>query len=231
MTRPWNSDEELFALVKRDLFTAVVGDVMDQMGLQKQFLPPQIKPLDDEMVVIGRAMPVLEADVFGEAEGSGANPIMKKPFGLVFEAVDNLKPNEVYISSGSSPTYALWGGLMSVRAMYLGAAGVVVDGYSRDAREIRSLKFPCFSYGNYAPDQGPRGKVMDYRVPLKIGEAYVRPGDILFGDLDGVCVVPVEAEEEVFTRALEKARGEQMVRKALEAGMSTLDAFNTYGIM
>ena len=231
MTRLWESDEELFELARRDLFTAVVGDVMDQMGLQKQFLPPQIKPLDDEMVVIGRAMPVLEADVFGEAEGSGANPVMRKPFGLVFEAVDSLKPNEVYISTGASPTYALWGGLMSVRATHLGAAGVVVDGYSRDAREIRSLKFPCFSYGNYAPDQGPRGKVMDYRVPLKIGEAYVRPGDILFGDLDGVCVVPVEAEEEVFTRALEKARGEQTVRKALEAGMSTLEAFNTYGIM
>ncbi len=231
MTRLWKSDEELFELAKRDLFTAVVGDVMDQMDLQKQFLPPQIKPLDDEMVVIGRAMPVLEADVFGEAEGSGANPIMRKPFGLVFEAVDSLKPNEVYISAGASPTYALWGGLMSVRCMYLGAAGAIVDGYSRDTREIRSLKFPCFSYGNYAPDQGPRGKVMDYRVPLKIGEAYVRPGDILFGDLDGVCVVPVEAEEEVFTRALEKARGEHMVRKALEAGMSTLEAFNTYGIM
>ena len=231
MTRLWKSDEEPFNLAKRDLFTAVVGDVMDQMGLQKQFLPPQIKPLNDEMVVIGRAMPVLEADVFGEAEGSGANPIMRKPFGLVFEAVDNLKPNEVYISAGSSPTYALWGGLMSVRAMHLGAAGVVVDGYSRDTREIRSLKFPCFSYGNYAQDQGPRGKVMDYRVPLQVGEAYVRPGDILFGDIDGVCVVPREAEEEAFTRALEKTRGEQTVRQALEAGMSTVEAFNTYGIM
>ena len=231
MTRLWKSDEELFNLAKRDLFTAVVGDVMDQMGLQKQFLPPQIKPLNDEMVVIGRAMPVLEADVFGEAEGSGANPIMRKPFGLVFEAVDNLKPNEVYISAGSSPTYALWGGLMSVRAMHLGAAGVVVDGYSRDTREIRSLKFPCFSYGNYAQDQGPRGKVMDYRVPLQVGEAYVRPGDILFGDIDGVCVVPREAEEEAFAKALEKVRGEQTVREALEAGMSTVEAFNTYGIM
>jgi len=231
MARLWGSDEELFALARRELFTAVVGDVMDQMGLQKQFLPPQVKPLSDEMVVIGRAMPVLEADIFGEAEGSGANPIMRKPFGLVFEAVDNLKPNEVYISTGSSPTYALWGGLMSVRAMHLGAAGVVVNGYSRDTREIRSLKFPCFSYGNYAQDQGPRGKVMDYRVPLQVGEAYIRPGDILYGDLDGVCVVPREAEVEAFTGALEKARGEQTVKKALEAGMSTLEAFNTYGIM
>jgi len=231
MARLWKSDEELFAIAKRELFTAVVGDVMDKMGLQKQFLSPQIQPLHEDMVLIGRAMPVLEADIFGEAEGSGANPIMRKPFGLVFEAVDNLKPNEVYISAGSSPTYALWGGLMSVRAMHLGAAGAIVDGYSRDTREIKSLKFPCFSYGNYGQDQGPRGKVMDYRVPLRVGEAYIRPGDILFGDIDGVCVIPVEAEEEAFTLAVEKARGEHTVKQALEAGMSTVDAFNTYGIM
>jgi len=227
----WTSDQELFDIAKRELFTAVVGDVMDKMGLQRQFLPPQIRPLRDDMVVIGRAMPVLEADVFGEAEGSGANPVMAKPFGLVFEALDNLQPNEVYICSGSSPTYALWGGLMSVRAQHLGAAGTVVDGYARDTSEILRLNYPCFSYGSYAQDQGPRGKVMDYRVPIRVGDALVRPGDIIFGDIDGVCVIPREAEEEAFTAALEKARGEQAVKKAIEAGMSTVEVFRTYGIM
>ena len=229
--RLWNSDQELFNLAKRELFTAVVGDVMDKMGLQRQFLPPQIQPLCDDMVIIGRAMPVLEADVFGDGSGSGANPVMDKQFGLVFEAVDNLKPNEVYICTGSSPTYALWGGLMSARAQYLGAAGTVVDGYSRDTREIKSLKYPCFSYGNYAQDQGPRGKVMDYRVPIRLGDAYIRPGDIIFGDYDGVCVIPREAEVEAFTGAIEKARGEQVVKKAIEGGMGTVEAFKKYGIM
>jgi len=229
--RLWNSDQELFDLAKRELFTAVVGDVMDKMGLQRQFLPPQIQPLCDDMVIIGRAMPVLEADVFSDGSGSGANPVMDKQFGLVFEAVDNLKPNEVYICTGSSPTYALWGGLMSARAQYLGAAGTVVDGYSRDTREIKSLKYPCFSYGNYAQDQGPRGKVMDYRVPIRLGDAYIRPGDIIFGDYDGVCVIPREAEVEAFTGAIEKARGEQVVKKAIEGGMGTVEAFKKYGIM
>ncbi|MCK9356892.1 MAG: RraA family protein [Dehalococcoidia bacterium] len=227
----WKSDQELFDIAKRELFTAVVGDVMDKMGLQRQFLPPQIRPLSDDMVVIGRAMPVLEADVFSDGSGSGANPVMDKQFGLVFEALDQLKPNEVYVCTGSSPTYALWGGLMSARAQYLKAAGTIVDGYSRDTNEIRHLRYPCFSYGNYAQDQGPRGKVMDYRVPIRVGEAFVRPGDILFGDIDGVCVVPREAEVEAFTAALEKARGEKTVKKAIEAGMSTVDAFKKYGIM
>jgi regulator of RNase E activity RraA len=229
--RLWNSDQELFDIAKRELFTAVVGDVMDKMGLQKQFLPPQIKAMRDDMIVIGRAMPVLEVDVFGETEGSGVNPFMLKPFGLTFEALDSLKPNEVWVSTGSSPTYARWGGLMTVRATHLGAAGTVLNGYARDAREILQLNFPCFCYGNYAQDGGPRGKILDYRLPIRVGDAYVRPGDIIFGDIDGVCVIPREAEEEAFTGALEKARGEQTVRKAIEGGMSTVDAFKKYGIM
>jgi regulator of RNase E activity RraA len=227
----WNSDQELFVLARRELFTAVVGDVMDKMGLQKQFLPPQIKAMRDDMIVIGRAMPVLEVDVFGETEGSGVNPFMLKPFGLTFEALDSLKPNEVWVSTGSSPTYARWGGLMTVRATHLGAAGTVLNGYARDAREILQLNFPCFCYGNYAQDGGPRGKILDYRLPIRVGDAYIRPGDIIFGDIDGVCVVPREAEVEAFTGALEKARGEQTVKKAIEGGMSTVDAFKKYGIM
>ena len=57
MTKLWKSDDELFALVQRELFTSVVGDVMDKLDLQHQFLPPQIQPLRQDMVVLGRAMP------------------------------------------------------------------------------------------------------------------------------------------------------------------------------
>jgi regulator of RNase E activity RraA len=112
----WKSDEELFAMARRELFTAVVGDVMDIMGYRNQFLPPEIQPLRDDMVVIGRAMPVLEADDTG-GEGPGRpNELMNRPFGLMLRALDDLKPNEVYMCSGSSPTYALWGELMSMAA-------------------------------------------------------------------------------------------------------------------
>ena len=226
----WQSDEELFSIAQRELFTAVVGDIMDQMGLQAQFLPAQIRPLRDTMTLIGRAMPVLEADIF-DVSASNTNPLLAKSFGMMLEALDDLKPHEVYICSGASPDYALWGELMSVRARYLGAAGAVVNGYSRDTREILSMDFPVFSFGAYAQDQAPRGKVLDFRVPIRVGNALVRPGDVVFGDIDGVCVVPQEAIEEVFTRALEKARGEKTVRKAIEGGMSAAEAFRKYKIM
>ncbi len=227
----WGSDEELYGTVRRDLFTAVVGDVMDTMGLLRQFLPPHIKPLRDDMVVIGRAMTVLEADVFAESQDPSTTDFTSEPFGLMFRALDDLKAREVYICTGASPRYALWGELMSTRAIKLGAAGVVVDGYHRDTRGILELGFPSFSHGGYAQDQAPRGKVIDFRVPLEISGVRVEPGDVVFGDLDGVCVIPRAAEDEVFRKALEKVQKENLVGRAIEDGMSAQEAFKKFGVM
>jgi regulator of RNase E activity RraA len=231
MSATWQSDDELFDIARRELFTAVVGDVMDKLDLQRQFLDPRIQPVRDDMIVIGRAMTVLEADVFAERVEGSANPLMSKPFGLMLEALDDLKPNEVYICTGSSPRYALWGELMSTRAMKLGAVGAVVDGYSRDSNGILKVNFPTFSFGRYAQDQGPRGKVIDFRCPIETNGVRIHSGDIIFGDIDGVCVIPRAAERDVFEKALEKARGEKLVAKAIKDGMSAVEAFRKFGIM
>lgn len=229
--KEWQDDKTLISLIKNELYTAVIGDIMDKMGHFHQFLPPQIRPLCKDMTIVGRAMTVLEADVCENHSPSGNNPLLKQSFGLMLDALDNLQENEVYICSGSSPNYALWGELMSARAMQCKAAGAVVNGYSRDTKGILALDFPCFSYGPYAQDQAPRGKVIDYRVPIKIEHVLVNDGDMVIGDYDGVCIVPREIEEEVFTRALEKARGERMVLKKIKEGMRARDAFEKYGIM
>jgi len=149
----------------------------------------------------------------------------------MFEALDSLKENDVYICTGSSFAYALWGGLMSTRALKLKAAGAVLHGYSRDTNEVEKLSFPTFSIGTYAQDQGPRGKVIDYNVPIEINSIRIQPGDIVYGDRDGVLIIPKEIEKKAFEGAIEKARGEQLVKEALEAGMSTVDAFEKFGIM
>lgn len=225
----WKNDDELFDIVRKELYTAVVGDIMDKMKLLNQFLPPQIQPLRDDMFIIGRAMTVLEADVVSDS--SNNNPVLNRPFGLMLEALDDLKKNEVYICTGSSPSYALWGELMATRAQILGAAGAVVDGYSRDTKGILDLGFPSFSYGRYSQDQAPRGKVIDFRVPIEIKGVKINSGDIILGDMDGVCVIPKEIEVEVFRLAIEKARGEKVVQQKIQEGMSTREAFDKYGIM
>ena len=227
----WNSDDELFALMRQRLFPAVVGDILDTMGLLKQFLSPGIRPVQSSMVIVGRAMPVLESNCFAASEPDGQLPISRQPFGLLFQALDDLKPNEVYVATGCAPQFALWGGLMTTRAMHLKAAGAVLDGYSRDTPEVLQMGLPVFSCGGYAQDQGPRGKVVDYRVAVEINGVRISPGDIVFGDLDGVLVIPRHAEEEAIRKALEKAGTENKVRLAIQNGMSTVEAFRTFGVM
>ena len=226
---PYANDDELFTLLKTKLFPAVVGDVLDKMGYLNQFLPADIEPLDDDMVLAGRAMPVLEADIY-DAEGSN-NPLAGKPFGLMLEALDSLKPGDIYIAAGGSLKYAMFGELMSTRAKILGANGALVNGYIRDTKGIKALGFPTFGRGKYAQDQGPRGQVIDYNVTVEIAGIRIEPGALLFGDCEGVLVIPKAVEEEVIAKSLEKAAMENTVEDVIKSGMSTVEAFETYGVM
>ena len=223
----WSNDAELFALARRELFTAVVGDICDQVGLRRQFLSPLIRPLQPTgniPLLIGRAMPVLEADIFED-------PREGPPFGRMLAALDDLQPNEVYVCAGASPRYALVGELMCTAMMARGAVGAVCDGYIRDADRILELDFPVYSLGPYAQDQRGRGMVLDFRLPIEIAGIRIEPGDIILGDVDGVLIVPQPAEAEVFTRALAKARAEKTVQQALKNGMTATEAFAKYGIL
>jgi 4-hydroxy-4-methyl-2-oxoglutarate aldolase len=219
---PLPPDAELFASIRKDLYTAVVGDVLDRMGNLDHFLPAQIRPIDPSMVVVGRAMPVVVEDGAGTPEN---------PFGKLLEALDSLRENEVYITNGGRTPYSLWGELMSTRATHLKAAGAVMNGYHRDTNGILSLKFPTFSWGAYALDIGFRGRVVDWNQPIEIGGLAVRPGDIVFGDRDGVLIVRQELAEEAFTQALEKVHSENLVREGFRKGMPATEAFFKYGVM
>jgi regulator of RNase E activity RraA len=224
-------DETLFRLLKTELFTAVVGDVLDVMGYRHQFLPAGITPLQASSKLAGRAMPVLEADIFDAGSEESKGPLARKPFGLMFEALDDLRPDEIYIATGSSLRFALWGGLMSTRAVHLRAGGAVLDGYIRDSAEIEKLGFPVFSRGLYAQDQGARGKVIDFRCAVEIAGIRIGPGDLLFGDREGVLVIPREAEQEAIARASEKVSTENLVANAIRGGMGAAEAFARFGVM
>jgi 4-hydroxy-4-methyl-2-oxoglutarate aldolase len=229
MSLPDNADD-LFKLLKSELYTAVVGDVMDTLGLRRQFLPQAIQPLKTDMMIAGRAMPVLEADIFGEANEASRGPLAHKPFGLMFEALDDLKAGEIYIATGASLRYALFGELMATRATYLKAAGAILDGYVRDAQGIEALGLSMFCRGLYAQDQGVRGKVIDFRSTIEIDGVRIAPGDLLFGDREGVLVIPREAEGDVIAKAVEKARTEGEVEKAIKSGMGACEAWEKFGV-
>jgi 4-hydroxy-4-methyl-2-oxoglutarate aldolase len=216
------SDAEVLTLVREKLYTSVVGDVLDSLGRAHQVLPPPLHPLEPGMKLAGRAMPALNADVHGP---------QRQPFGLLAEALDQIEPNEVYIGCGGSSNCAYWGEILTTAAKVRGGAGAVIDGYHRDTTKVLEQDWPVFSRGSHAQDSAIRLKVIDYRVPTEIGGVWIAPGDLVVGDVDGVVVVPAAVEAEVIERALEKADAENVVRKAIENGMSTVEAFDTYGVL
>lgn len=231
----WKNDEEMFTLMKEKLYTPVVGDILDQMGYSHQFLPASIRPLasqvptalitpnpgDHWMKLAGYACTVLENDVFG---------IPKKPFGYMTEALDQLRPNEIYIATGAHNS-ALWGELLTASAKARGAVGAVVDGYTRDTPMVLEQNFPVFCSGTWAQDSSIRTYVFDYRCDIQIGQVTIHDGDIVFGDVDGVLIIPKEIAGVVIEKALEKAATEKTMRKAIEDGMLVTDAFAKFGVL
>jgi regulator of RNase E activity RraA len=222
MSSKWSNDKELFKLIRQDLYTPVVGDILDGFGRYHQIVPQPIQPALEKMIVVGRAMPVMMIDVFGP---------QKKPFGLLTEALDDLKPEEVFVASGGDMRCAYWGELLTATARTRGAAGAVINGFHRDTPKMLEQNWPVFSRGRFCQDSAVRTQVADFRCAMEMGGVWIEPGDLIFGDLDGVVVVPKAIEAEVIQKSLEKARGEKVVRKAIEGGMTATEAFRTFGIL
>jgi regulator of RNase E activity RraA len=147
------------------------------------------------------------------------------------EALDQIQPHEIYVVTGGSQNCAAWGEIMTATAKTRGGSGAIVDGFHRDTPRVLEQEWPVFSRGRFAQDAGVRSKVVDFRCPVEIGGVFINPGDLIFGDLDGVVVVPQAVEREVVTRAVEKARAEKVVRKDIEGGLSSTEAFRKYGIL
>ena len=231
----WKNDTEMFSLMKEKLYTPVVGDILDQMGYTHQFLPAPIRPLASQvptalicgapgknwMKLAGYACTVLENDVYGAPE---------KPFGLMTEALDQLRPNEIYIATGARHS-ALWGELLTASAKARGAVGAVLDGYTRDTPMVLEQDFPVFCSGTWAQDSSVRTYVFDFRCDIEIGQVTIHDQDIVFGDVDGVLIIPRQIAGEAIERALIKASTEKTMRKAIENGMLVTDAFKQFGVL
>lgn len=220
--KQWSNDNELFEIFRSELYTSVVGDILDRLNCFHQFLPPALQPIRLQDKLVGRSMPVLMIDVFGP---------QKKPFGKLTEALDQLQPNDVYVASGGEMRCAYWGEILTATAKKRGAAGAVINGYYRDTSRVMEQNWPVFSRGRFGADSQVRTQVVDYRCNIEVGNVWIQPGDLIFGDCDGVVVIPQKYEEEVVSRSLEKSRGEKLVRKEIENGMSSTDAFRKYGIL
>jgi 4-hydroxy-4-methyl-2-oxoglutarate aldolase len=207
------------------LFCSVISDCLDQAGARHQALPPRIRPLDESLVMVGRARTGLYMDVYSVTPG-------ENPYALEIALIDSLKPGEIPVfACGASGRVAPWGELLSTAAKVRGAAGALMDGAVRDIKAIRAMKFPVF-HGGIAPlDSKGRGVVKAIDVPIECAGVAVSPGDLIFGDADGVVVVPQSLEADVLKLAFNKIAGERNTLRDLQAGESLAAVFAKYGIL
>jgi regulator of RNase E activity RraA len=222
---PKRGDEDFLAQLRKRLYAAVLSDVLDEVGLRSQAMPSRIRPLDDRLVLAGFARTGLFREVFVVPEG-------RNPYALEIRILDDLHPGDVMLfACGGSDRIAPWGELLTTAARARGAAGAVTDGFVRDVRGIRAVEFPVF-HGGIAPlDSKGRGEVAEIDVPIEIGGVRIAPGDLVFGDVDGVVVVPRQAEEEVLARAFDKVSREDTTRRELMEGAKLQEVFDRYGVL
>ena len=211
----------------RLLNAAVLSDTLDSLGLMQQAMRPFMRPLDDTLQLVGRARTGLYMPVYAPP-APGENP-----YEVEIALVDDLKPGEVAVLACDGPTdrIAPWGELLSTASAARGAAGCVTDGLVRDVRFIREMRFPVFCGGIGPLDTKGRARMGERDGPVQCAGVLVHPGDLVFGDVDGVVVVPRRVEDEVVRRALEKVMGENQSRAALQRGEKLADVFGRLGIL
>jgi len=218
-------DQSLIAEARTKLYSGVVSDVLDALGNMHHALTSRIRPLDDSLVLFGRARTALYMPVYHVEPGSN-------PYELEIALVDSLAADDVAVMAcPREERIGPWGELLTTAARARGAAGCVTDGLVRDVRLIREVRFPVFSGGIGPLDSKGRGVVMSIDVPVECGGVPIRPHDWIFGDVDGVVVLPEELAERAIGLALKKAQAENTVRKELGSGEKLAVVFARHGIL
>ncbi len=217
------ADTRLFEHIETDLYTAVLSDALDDIGIRDRAMREHLRPVAPHIVFAGWARTIVCMDMYY---------VPDDPYALEIEALDNVMPGEVVVvSTGGSTRNAPWGELLSTAAMVRGARGAVVDGLIRDVKKIVELGFGVFAAGFKPVDSRGRGAVVDYNVPVECGGVTVTPGDLIVADFDGIVAIPADAVDEVIRRAYDKVSRENCTREELMKGAFLREVYEKYGVL
>lgn len=216
-------DLEISLFAEEHLYTAVVSDSLDQLGLRDQAMREYLRPLCSSCKFAGWARTIACSDVYH---------IPEAPYELEIEAMDSILPGEVVVvSTQRSVRNSPWGELLSTAAKARHARGAVVDGLVRDVKKIEDLGFQVLAAGIKPVDSMGRGIVTAYNVAVECGEVKVHPGDFIFADFDGAVVVPRDRVIDILQLAVDKVTRENHSRAELLKGAYLRDVYDKYGVL
>jgi regulator of RNase E activity RraA len=203
-------DKELLTRFE-DLYTGAVNDVLREFCLLEQALPGHIVPLREYRTVAGFAFTIKSA------------PNVKITGEMTYrtEMLGNLEDDAFIVWDTTNDEKAtLWGGVMTATAKGLKVKAACIDGGIRDTHQILEADFPVFY--KYRISNGSLGRclITHYQIPIKIGDADIKPGDVILGDIDGVLVVPRAIAYDVLIRAEEIKNNEKEIFSWVAEGQS-----------
>src|SRR5262245_1153677 len=211
------------AQIREHLYSAVVCDALDKLGLKNQSPRVPIRPLTTSGVLVGRCKTTLWAEMSHE------DP---QPYELELKAVDSCRSDDVLIAAAAgSMRSGLWGELLSTAARRSGCVGAIIDGAVRDIVKMTAMSFPVFARGTSPYDSRDRNRVIDIEIPIEIAGVIFSPGDLVIADADGIVVVPQSVEADAIHSAWDKVHAENTVRDSIARGMTATDAFKKYGVL
>ena len=214
--------EELRARFLR-LYTGAVADVLDAHGYRDQVLPAKIQPVTLAMKVAGPAFPGLGAPTDDPTDND-----MDKRLAML----ESVTPGSVTVwACGGHSGSAHWGEIMSRAVTERGCVGAVVDGGLRDTDFVLQLGFPVWCRLRSAASSIGRWNILGWDCDITIGSTLIHTGDWVFGDVDGVVVIPAGAVEDVLAESEAKVANEELMRQDLTRGMSVTEAFERHGEM
>ena len=205
------------------LFTAVVSDTLDILGLRHQVVSGRVTHRSGPARLLGRVKTMMVGVVHQP-------PV--EPYKLLLDAIDSARAGDVLVmAAGGQVESGLFGGLLANACRASGVQGAIVDGGIRDVAELDGLGFPTYASGVCPADSYGRQEVVGIDVSVKLGGVDVVSGDVLIADVDGIVVIPSAHASEVLGRSLDKVTAESEMRTALRAGMSLREAFATFGVL
>jgi regulator of RNase E activity RraA len=195
-----------------ELGTATVSDALDACGL-----PPGqggLRPMWGRPTVAGFAVTVELEPVSGQpGTGPGGAHILTG-------AIAGAGPEDVIVvANGGRTDVSSWGGIVSVGAALRSVRGVITDGACRDVAQARELGFPVFARAQVPVTARGRLRQRSAGEPILLGDAMVRPGDVVMADEDGVIAVPRERAAEVLAAARRLAEREAAIEAEVRAGI------------
>lgn len=173
-------------------------------------LPSSIRPVNPSLHLIGRAFPIECAPGDNLAlhqgiEAAGAGDV------LIFDC-------KGYTEGGH------FGDMMANACKVKGIAGVIINGSCRDSEDIRALQYPVYASA-FCPAHTVKEQLAELNVTVRIGEAVIRPGDLIFADCDGVVVVPFEEEDTVMAKAVQKHEQEKEILRRILSGENSMHIY------